>query len=263
MSYETVLFDVDEGVVTLTLNRPEKANTFNDQLKADIRSAMERVETDRSCRVVIITGAGRHFCAGGDLSASRPPFTDVYGRATPLPFMTAIEKTRVPVIAAINGAAKGGGCELARACDFRIMSETARIGLPELQFGGLPGAGGTQRLPRLIGIAAAKEMIFLGADKTAEEALKIGLVNRVVPPEELMPAAMALARELATRPDYALAAARRLINSSFDMTLEEGLDREREMQVTMATPEERKRTIEEIVARNPVYAKAFGGKTGV
>lgn len=258
MTFETVLFDVSEGIVTLTLNRPEKANTFNDQLKADIRSAMEVAEADPNCRVVIITGAGRHFCAGGDLSASRPPFADVFGHATPLPFMTALESSRMPIIAAINGAAKGGGLELALACDFRIISTTAKIGMPELQFGGLPGAGGTQRLPRVVGIAAAKEMIFLGKDKTAEEALKIGLVNQMVAPDQLMSTCVALACELALRPAYALAAARRLINASYDMKLEDGLNLERKTHMTMATPEERRAAAEAIAARNPTYAKILG-----
>lgn len=259
MKFETVLYKMDEGIVTITLNRPERANTFNDQLKADIRAAMEAAESDPVCRVVIITGAGRHFCAGGDLTASRPPFADVFGHATQLPFMAALESARMPIIAALNGAVKGGGCELALACDFRIMADTAKIGLPELKFGGLPGAGGTQRLPRVVGIAVAKEMIFLGADKTAEEALQVGLVNKVVTLEALMPACIALARELATRPAYALAAARRLINASFDMKLAEGLNLEREAHVTMATPEERRQAQEAIAASNPTYAKILGG----
>lgn len=255
MKFETVLFDVDDGVVTITLNRPEKANTFNDQLKNDIRAAMEAVEADSACRVAILTGAGRHFCAGGDLGATRAPFVDAFGRATALPFVDAIVQSRVPVIAAINGAAKGGGCEIALACDFRIMSETAKIGLPEIQFGGLPGAGGTQRLPRLIGIAAAKEMILIGADKTAGEALRIGLVNKVVGPGELMPASMALARELALRPAYALAAAKRLIDGGMEMRIDDAMKLERETQVSMATPEQRQAAWDAAVARNKAYAK--------
>lgn len=258
MDLETVLVENHDGIVIVTLNRPDKANTFNDQLKADIRTAFEAIEEDISCRVAILTGAGKHFCAGGDLSASRPPFVDAFGRATPLPFMAAVQASRVPVIAAINGTAKGGGCEIALACDFRIMSVSARIAIPEIQFGGIPGAGGTQRLPRLVGIAAAKQMIMLGEDWTAAEALAIGLVNEVVPSDEVVPTAMALAHKLALRPAYALTAAKRMIDASWDTPLEEGLDREREMQVAMATPEERRAAMEAIAAANPVYAKIFG-----
>lgn len=262
MDFETVLLAIGDGIATLTLNRPEKANTFNDQLKRDIRAAMEVAEEDSSCRVVILTGAGRHFCAGGDLSAPRAPFVDSFGVGTSLPFMDAIEHSRMPVIAAINGAAKGGGCELALACDFRIMSRAAKIALPEIQFGGVPGAGGTQRLPRLIGIAAAKEMIFLGLDKTAEEALAIGLVSKVVEPDDVMPAAVALAHELALQPGYALAAAKRLINRGMEMKLDDALIWEREMQVSMATPEQRKAAQEAAMARSSTYAKIFGDAPG-
>jgi enoyl-CoA hydratase/carnithine racemase len=257
MKFKTILFDVDDGIVTITLNRPEKANTFDDQLKDDMRTAMETIEADKSYRVVILTGAGRHFCAGGDLNATRAPLTDAFGNATPV-FMTALYYSRVPVIAAINGVAKGGGCELALACDFRIMSATARIGLPEIQFGLIPGGGGTQRLPRLVGIAAAKEMIFLGLDKTAEEALRIGLVNKVVAPDELMPSCVALARELALRPGYALAAAKRAINAGMDMKLADALNFERETHMGMGTPEERKMARDAAASKNATYAKIFG-----
>jgi enoyl-CoA hydratase/carnithine racemase len=138
------------------------------------------------------------------------------------------------------------------------MSATARIGLPEIQFGLIPGGGGTQRLPRLVGIAAAKEMIFLGLDKTAEEALRIGLVNKVVAPDALMPSCVALARELALRPGYALAAAKRAINAGMDMKLADALNFERETHVGMGTPEERKMARDAAASKNATYAKIFG-----
>jgi enoyl-CoA hydratase len=256
MTFETILFDVADGIVTITLNRPERANTFNDQLKADLTTAMKMVETDKSMRVVIVTGAGRHFSAGGDLKATRAPMIDAFGKATPV-FITAFHDSRVPVIAAINGVAKGGGCELALACDIRVMVDTARIGLPEINFGGVPAGGGTQRLPRTVGAAVAKEMIFFGHDKTAEEALRIGLVNRVVAPDDLMLTCRAMAMELVERPAFALTAAKRLINGAMDMRLDDGLDREREVSATMATPEERRQAMDAAAARNPTYAKIF------
>lgn len=256
MAYDTILFDVSDGIVTITLNRPERANALTEQFKDELRVAMEVVEVDPTLRVVIVTGAGRHFCAGGDLSAARSPMTDAFGRAT-ASFASVFELSRVPVIAAINGASKGGGCELALACDFRIMADTAKIGLPEINFGGVPGAGGTQRLPRLIGIAAAKEMLYLGGDRTADEALRIGLVNRVVPPDQLIEVSQALARDLMQRPAYALAATKRLIHGGLDMVIADALDFERETHAVMATPEERASAQVAATARSDTYAKIF------
>ena len=178
MKYETIILDRKDGIGYLTLNRPDRANTISLQLMHDVVSAMEQVEADPEYRVVILTGAGKHFCGGADLRdfAERAQQRAASGaeRSGGGDFVTprrdifsALEESRVPVIAAINGAAMGGGCEIALACDVRVISDTATIGLPEIRFGALPAGGGTQRLPRLVGAGIAKEMIFSGLPWTA------------------------------------------------------------------------------------------------
>lgn len=256
MNYETILYEATGGIATVTLNRPERANALNEQMKAELQDVMAHVESDPEVRVVIVTGSGRHFCAGGDLSAKRQPMVDVFGRPTE-GFASVFARSRVPVIAAMNGAAKGGGCELALACDFRLMAEDARIGLPEITFGAVPAAGGTQRLPRLVGIAAAKEMLLLGGDRTAADALAIGLVNRVVAKEQLHSECRAMANELIERPAYALAATKRLIHEGLDLPIAQGLDLERSVHATMATEEERAQALAAAMERSKTYAKIF------
>src|SRR5271169_7059520 len=192
MNYETIILERKEGIGYLTLNRPDRANTISLQLMREVVSAMEQVEADQEYRVVILTGAGKHFCGGADLrdfaERARQRASSGSERQGGGDFVTprrdifnAFEESRVPVIAAINGAAMGGGCEIALACDVRVISDTASIGLPEIRFGALPAGGGTQRLPRLVGSGVAKEMIFSGLPYTAEDALRIRLVNKVVP----------------------------------------------------------------------------------
>src|SRR5216684_6303589 len=197
MKYETIILERKEGIGYLTLNRPDRANTISFQLMKEVVSAMEEVEADPEYRVVIVTGAGKHFCGGADLRdfAERARERAAAGAerrgsgdfVTPQrDIFSALEESRVPVIAAINGAAMGGGCEIALACDIRVMADSATIGLPEIRFGALPAGGGTQRLPRLVGPGIAKEMIFSGLPWTAAEAMRVGLVNRVVSPSELI-----------------------------------------------------------------------------
>ncbi len=262
-TYDTVRIERESGIARLLLNRPDRANTINRQVMADIPAALREIATDGDSRVVILTGAGgRHFCGGADLRENQ----DVAGLARQSPdtpnggqaMCDAIAATPLPVIAAINGACMGGGCEIALACDFRVMAEEARIALPEIQFGALPGFGGTQRLPRLVGAARAKAMIFSGRHYPAVEALAIGLVDRVVPGERLLAEAEAWARELLERPAYALAAAKYLVNAAQDVDLQTGLTLERRTLATMATPEERAAAVQKAVAGGGAYAQIFG-----
>src|SRR5579863_7225290 len=214
MKYETIIIERKDGIGYLTLNRPDRANTISLQLMHDVVAAMEQVEADQEYRVVILTGAGKHFCGGADLRdfaerAQRRASSGAQRQGggdfvTPRrDIFTALEESRVPVIAAINGAAMGGGCEIALACDVRVISDTATIGLPEIRFGALPAGGGTQRLPRLVGSGIAKEMIFSGLPYTAEDALRIGLVNKVVPAGGLIPESEKIARVYIERAAYA------------------------------------------------------------
>ncbi len=269
VKYQTIVLERKGGIGYLTLNRPERANTISFQLMIDVVNAMEEVEKDPEFRVVIVTGAGgKHFCGGADLrdfaerarearsSGERQqgggdfvsPRRDLFG---------ALEESRVPVIAAINGAAMGGGCEIALACDIRVIADTATVGLPEIRFGALPAGGGTQRLPRLVGAGIAKEMIFSGLPYTAADALRIGLVNKVVPGAELISECEKIAEVYIERAAYALKTAKALINRGVELPLKDALVLERKMIAEMATPEERKKAQDAAAATQKTYARIF------
>jgi enoyl-CoA hydratase/carnithine racemase len=259
VNYETILLEKNDGVVRLTLNRPDRANTISAQLSREVVAAMEAIDKDPSCRVVIITGAGRHFCGGADLRdpARRARPADGAANRPRGGMFEAIESSSVPVIAAINGAAMGGGCEIALACDLRVMADTATIGLPEIRFGALPAGGGTQRLPRLVGSGIAKEMIFSGLPWSAAEAYRVGLVNKVVPAEDLMTACEELARILIERAAYALKAAKFLINRGIELPLAEALKLERATIRDMATSDEKRAAREQAAANQATYSRIF------
>jgi enoyl-CoA hydratase/carnithine racemase len=272
--YETIRVEKRaDGVAILTLDRPEAANTISRQLMADMNRALDAIDTDGDVHVVILTGAGeRHFCGGADLrdltaarnapsaapeSSGAERVVDTTRGAPRRDFITHIEEIRPPVVAAINGAAMGGGCEIALACDFRLMAEEAKIGQPEILFGALPLGGGTQRLPRIVGLAKAKELVLLGRHYTAREALAMGLVCAVAPRARLMAEAEALASELADKAGYALATAKKLCNRAFDVPLPEGLALERELVGKMATPDEMRAARERAMAKSATYGKIF------
>ena len=268
MKYETIILERKEGIGYLTLNRPDRANTISFQLMQEVVSAMAEVEADPEYRVVIVTGAGKHFCGGADLrdfaerareraasGVRRRGGADFVGPQRDL--FAALEESRVPTIAAINGAAMGGGCEIALACDVRVMSDSAAIGLPEIRFGALPGGGGTQRLPRLVGPGVAKEMIFSGLPWTAEDAFRVGLVNRVTPAEKLLSVCEQIAAVYVRRAAYALKTAKALVNLGVELPLKDGIALERKMIAEMATPEERKKAQDDAAATQKTYARIF------
>ena len=269
MTYETIILERKNGIGFLTLNRPERANTISMQLMIDVVSAMEEVEKDPTYRVVIVTGAGaKHFCGGADLRDFAERAREARSRggerqgagdfvSPRRDLFAALEESRVPVIAAINGAAMGGGCEIALACDIRVIADTATIGLPEIRFGALPAGGGTQRLPRLVGSGIAKEMIFSGLPYTAQDALRIGLVNKVAPPAELISECEKIAAVYIERAAYALKTAKALINRGVELPLKDALALERKMIAEMATPEERKAAQDAAAATQKTYARIF------
>jgi len=270
MNYETIILERKDGIGYLTLNRPERANTISLQLMIDVVNAMEEVDRDPEYRVVILTGAGdRHFCGGADLrdfaqrarqrgaSGGQPGAGGGDFVSPRRDLFTALEESRVPVIAAINGAAMGGGCEIALACDIRVIADTATIGLPEIRFGALPAGGGTQRLPRLVGAGIAKEMIFSGLPWTPEQAYRARLVNRVVPAADLMKSCEEIARVYIERAAYALKTAKALINKGMDLSLKDGLALERKLIAEMATPEERRKAQDAAAATQKTYARIF------
>ena len=204
--FENLLLARDAAVATLTINRPQVLNALDAATLDELRHAIVALTHDEAVRAVIVTGAGaKSFVAGADiteLAAMRPAEMREHARRGQHVF-DLIENMGKPAIAAINGFALGGGCELAMACTLRIAADTARLGQPEINLGLIPGFAGTQRLARLVGKGAALDLLLTGRQVTAEEALRLGLVNRVVPAAELMEAARALAADLATRPPLA------------------------------------------------------------
>ncbi len=217
---------VADGVALLTLNRPDRGNAVIPELARDMLSAMNDLETDRSIRVLILTGAGRQFCAGADLVefqryiAERLPIDhEPYNARVLWPVTQRVVGCRLPVIAAINGGATAGGLDLALACDLRIASTQARLGETYLKLGLNPGNGGTYFLPRLIGSGLAAELAFTGDIIDAPRALAMGLVNRVVEPEALLDDCVALAARIAAYPRLALEATKQQLRQSWHLDL--------------------------------------------
>jgi len=243
---ETLSYAVHGNVAVVTLNRPDRMNTLGGSMKPDLaRAFFELARHDAHVRVVLVTGSGdRAFCAGADIKERAGNQTNaadyfVAQKATHELFRN-IEEFEKPVIAAINGVALGGGLEIALCCDIRIASATARFGLPEIKLGVIPAAGGTQRLPRLIGEARAKELILTADLVDAETALRYGIVSRVHPPADLMPAALELAQRIAEHPPLAVRFAKRAINRGMQTDLDSGLEYERYAAAMVIDSEDRK-----------------------
>jgi enoyl-CoA hydratase len=213
----------DGHVSTLTINRPDKLNALSREVLSDLSAAVKAISANDQVRAAVITGTGKAFVAGADIAAMKN-MTEAEGLefgALGHRVFTAIENLRCPVIAAVNGFALGGGCELALACDFVYASSKAKFGQPEVNLGIIPGFGGTQRLQRRVGSAAARELIYTGKLINAEEALRIGLANALFEPDALLAAATKTAGEIASKGPLAVAAAKRLIRDGADMPLPE------------------------------------------
>jgi enoyl-CoA hydratase len=227
--YQNIVHEKTGAISLIQLNRPQKKNSLNSELRREMEAALTEIGADPSLRAVIITGGKEIFCAGADVAELREATSAelIYRHAREFQLLfDQVESLPQPVIAAVSGYALGGGCELALACDFRIASETAQFGLPEIKIGAFPAGGGTQRLPRLIGPAKAKEMILAGDPISAEEALSLGLVTKVVPKERLLEEANTFAWRLASLPRLAMEASKRLINKSLETDLPSGLELE-------------------------------------
>jgi enoyl-CoA hydratase/carnithine racemase len=223
---DNILTEQQDGVVLITLNRPEVMNSFNFALLHALQAKINEIRFDTSVRVIIITGAGdRAFCSGADLKerATLSPIQVKEFIFTIRNLFTAIEQLNKPVIAAVNGVALGGGTELALASDIRIASESASMGLTETRLAIIPGAGGTQRLPRLVGKGKAKELIFTGKRIAATEALAIGLVNQVCAPEVLIDTCRQMAAEICETGPVAIEQAKYAINYGMETDLSTGL----------------------------------------
>ena len=231
MTYKCLLYEAKDGIATLTLNRPERLNALGDTLRDDFLDAVTRAAADPDVRVMIVTGAGKGFCAGGDVKAMNE--AKEAGRERPLLDRIAPSRDRTllamrdapqPIIAAVNGAAAGAGMNLALGCDIRIASTAARFSQAFVKRGLHPDWGGTYFLPRAVGMARAAELIFTGDVIDAAEALRIGLVSRVVSPEDLMPAALELARKIAAGPPVAIRLTKRAIYKNAESDLRSALE---------------------------------------
>ena len=209
--YETIKYEVKENIGYITINRPKAMNALNSQVLEELQTLVDEIAEDKDLRAVILTGEGRAFVAGADI-VEMSKMNPVQAREFAIKghgVMNSIENLRMPVIAAVNGFALGGGCELSMACDFRIASEKAKFGQPEVGLGLIPGFCGTQRLARLVGKGMAKYLIFTAGMIDAAEALRIGLVEKVVAPEELLPECEKIAKT-------AVAVAKDCINNGFN-----------------------------------------------
>jgi enoyl-CoA hydratase len=228
---ETILVEREGRVAILTVNRPDKLNALNDQVRVDLLAALAKIENDEGLGVVVLTGAGeKSFIAGADIGefAGRTPFDQREAMRSPRIFdvMSSYPK---PVIAMINGFCLGGGCELAASCDLRIASEKARFGQPEVNLGLIPGGGGTQRLPRLIGLGQAMRLVLTGEMIGAAEAKEIGLVEMVVPHEELRTRTLELAGRIGAKSPLTLRVAKEAVRASWKLPIEEGIAYERDL----------------------------------
>ena len=227
MDFKNILWEKRQSVGIITINREDVRNALKAEIREDLAAALGLAENDPEARVLIITGAGKKvFSAGGDIKQmAENTMWDILERK--LDIFAQIHNFPKPVIAAINGLALGGGCELAMACDFRIGSENARLGQPEINLGIFPGGGATQRLPRLVGAGRAKELIFTGDVLDAREAERIGLLNKVFPAEELMDKTLEIARKICSKGPLALKLAKMAINMGMETGLNIGLGYEK------------------------------------
>ena len=228
---DVVLYEVRGRAALVTVNRPDKRNALNDQVRTDIKAAIRRAAADAAVRAVILTGAGdKAFIAGADIAEfeGKTPVQQWRDMSND-PVYDVPEECPKPVIAAVNGFCLGGGMELAFACDIRIASGNAKFGQPEVNLGIIPGGGGTQRLPRAIGVAAALRLILTGEMIEAAEAHRLGIVSEVCAAAELMPRALALAELIASKSPVAVASAKQATRAALSLPLDEGLRMERSL----------------------------------
>ena len=244
-------------VSLIRLNRPKELNALNLQLMQELRDALKTLDDDPDTRAIVLAGSEKAFAAGADIKQmAGKSAMDMYNTDQ---FSTwdAIKKTRKPIIAAVSGFALGGGCELAMLCDMIVASETARFGQPEIKIGVMPGAGGTQRLTRAVGKALAMEMVLTGRFITADEALRAGLINSVVPPELFLEEALRLAAVVAQQSPLAVKMAKEAVLRAFDSTLEEGLHFERKNFYLLFASDDQKEGMQAFIEKRP---PVFTGK---
>ena len=241
--YNTLTLEKAEGIATLTINRPKMLNALSQEVLEEVSVALDEVEKDGAIRVLIVTGSGtKAFVAGADIkemkekNAVEGTIFSSLGNAV----FSKLEQLRQPTIAAVNGFALGGGCELALACDIRIGAENAKFGQPEVGLGIIPGFGGTQRLPRLVGTGKAKELIYTGANVAAAEAYRIGLLNKVVAVEDLLEETKAMAEKIIKNSPLGVEGSKKSINQGMQMSIQQGLALESEVFGALFATEDQK-----------------------
>jgi enoyl-CoA hydratase len=229
-TYETLLIENHDAVRVVRFNRPQALNAFSDQLMDELTLALDAAETDKSVRVIVITGSDKAFAAGADIKGFAPlNYAEAYGHDIITRNWERVVRCRKPVIAAVAGYALGGGCEFAMMCDFIICADNAKFGQPEITIGVSPGAGGSQRLTRFVGKSKAMEMILTGRMMDAAEAERSGLVSRVVPLASLMDEALKVAQKIAEMPPIAVMINKEMVNAAYETTLTEGVKFERRL----------------------------------
>ena len=256
MNYECIETRVEGKTGVITLNRPKQLNALNDQLMDELGAALAAMDSDPAIACAIITGSEKAFAAGADIGAmSSYGFADVYGQDYITRNWERMRSMRKPVIAAVSGFALGGGCELAMMCDIIIAADNARFGQPEIKLGIIPGAGGTQRMPRAIGKAKAMDMVLTGRMMDANEAERSGLVSRVVPLAKLMEEALAVAAQLGELPPLALLAAKESVNRAFEGSLADGIMFERRLFHALFATADQKEGMEAFVNKRKAQFK--------
>jgi 2-(1,2-epoxy-1,2-dihydrophenyl)acetyl-CoA isomerase len=244
MAYETIEFEITEGVAVLTLNRPDRMNSFNTQMHGEVRDALKQVKKDDSVRCLLITGNGRGFCAGQDLSDRNvDPNAEMPNLGESIeknynPLIRTLQGLEMPVICAVNGVAAGAGANIAFACDIVLAARSASFIQAFCKIGLVPDSGGTWTLPRLVGHARAMALSMLGDKITAEQAQSWGMIWQVIDDEQLKDEALSLAKRLATQPTKGLALIKRAIQSSWDNSFDEQLDLERDLQTLAGRTED-------------------------
>lgn len=251
MEYENILTRTEKRVGVVQFNRPKALNALNQEMMGEIIDALERFDADPAVGCMVVTGNERAFAAGADIkqmAEATPvdmldsPFIDYWDR---------LRRINKPVVAAVSGYALGGGCEFAMACDMIVASESAQFGQPEINLGVMPGAGGTQRLTRAVGKALAMEMVLTGRRLSADEAVRHGLANKVVPVEVYLDEAIKFAAGIAEQAPIAARMAKEAVNAAFEMTLQEGLSYERRLFYLLFSTEDQKEGMEAFINKRP------------
>ncbi len=258
MEYKTILYEKKDRVGTITLNRPKSMNSLSSELLRELDHVLTEIDRDDDVKVVILTGSEKFFAAGADI-------TEIGEIKTPLDahrflkmaqaVFNHIEDLEKPVIAAISGLALGGGCELTLACDLRIAADNTTFGQPEIKIGVIPGAGGTQRLPRIVGITKAKELLYTGDFMDAQEAYRIGLLNKVVPAASLMEETRKMALKIARQPGVALKATKLAVNGGLNMDIKSAMAYEaRCFEILFSTDDQKEGMKAFIEKRKPAFS---------